>query len=234
VIASAAAPNVCVSSFQFAPPTISNAELPASYFVDETANSVCGEVNANNQRAFDNYQNVLQNWVIGGSVGPPPAVPTYQTFASAWAGNNMGPVPASISNAPPGTPLPAGTFFTGGSPGGGPGGTLSIPQVPVSAPLPAPVVPAPAPTPAPTTTAGSGVTQQQITAAANSAPINMTGAPAGTAAGSSTASLPNPSSNAGGLLLIGDWLQSSMFDSIPNWALVVAAGVGIYFLMKRH
>jgi hypothetical protein len=231
VITAAAAPSVCVSSFQVAPPGSNNAELPVSYFVDQTAASVCSEVNANNQRTFDNYQNAVQNWVMAGSVGPPPVVPTYQSFASAWGPNNMGPVPSSISNAAPGTPLPPGTFLTGGSPGGGPGGTLSIPTTPVSAPLPAPVVPAPAP--APTTSAGSGVTQKQISAAANAPPINMTGTTP-TTAGSSTTSLPNPSSSGLSLAIIESWLQSSMIDSIPNWALLVAAGVGIYFLMKRH
>jgi hypothetical protein len=80
-------------------------------------------------------------------------------------------------------------------------------------PPPTPKTPAtPAATPTPPA-AGSGVTQSQVTTAATTSNTDVSG---------STTAVAAPSDFA--------WFTESMFDGIPNWALLAGAGLGLFLL----
>jgi hypothetical protein len=220
------APPVYVSNFQTQP---NNGNLPPQYYVDQTAASVAEEVNNENQNLYDNFQIAVQNWVQGGSQGAPPSPPSYQTFSSAWAPNNMGGTPASISTAAPGTPLAPGTVLTGGSPAAGTLSVVNAPSIPTQALQP--VAPAAAPAPVISTLAPGVVTQAQLQAATNSPPVDVTGNAPGAAAPASAAS--SGSSAPGALASITAWLEGESFGVIPNWLLVAAGGAALLYLFAK-
>lgn len=90
--------------------------------------------------------------------------------------------------------------------------SLPVPAPAPSSPTPAPSTPPPAAQPSPGA-AGSGVTQQQISSAATSAPVNVSGTAA-------VAASPSPFA----------FLTDTAIDGIPNWALLVAAGLGLMLI----
>lgn len=220
------APPVYVSSFQTLP---NSGSLPASYYTDQTAASVAQEVNAYNADQYSLYQNEINNWITSGAQGSPPAPPNYQTFTQAWAPNNMGGVPSSITTAAPGTALSPGTFLTGGNMTTGP--TIA-PIVQLT-----PVVSA---TPAPTQTTPAPLTQQQLNSAINSPPVDVTQnmpitAPINaTAAPGSAGTTPTTSSSSPLSFLTQALPFTILGESIPTWVAVAAAGLGLYLLTKRH
>ena len=165
----ACAPPVYVSSWT--PSSNPSDWTSPSYALNNQAQGTAGQVNAQNARLYQSWQTSLLNWQAQGSKGSPPPCPTYVTFSQYWNTMNLGAPPSTISTAPPGTPLPAGTILTGALAPGGAGYPLSGPQ----ATLPYPkqtqtaVVQsnAPSPTPIP---AASGQGQSNAPAPASVAP----------------------------------------------------------------
>jgi hypothetical protein len=207
---SAAAPPVYVSTF--VPSTDPSQWQQTSYAVNQTAAITAQQVNDENGRRFQTYQTAMQNWVGNGSQGSPPAPPAYVTFSDYWSGTNLGPIPGSVSTAPPGTPIPQSGYLTGALAPGGPGfaitGTKGLaPAAQSNAPAPA-VVTTQAPAsqsnaPAPSAVAPGGILQQLQTMV--------------TAGSNSTSSPPN-------------W-----FDGIPNWLILAGAGgIGLLFLIRGN
>jgi len=225
----ACAPPVYVSSWT--PSSTPSDWGSPSYALNNQAQGTAGQVNAQNARLYQGWQTALLNWQMQGSKGPPPPCPTYVTFNQYWSTMNLGPAPATISTAPPGTPLPAGTILTGALAPGGAGYPLSGPQAtlpyPKQSSAPAPVQSnAPAP-------------QLVVSPASNTpSPQAQSNAPSPTVAPPSTgflATLQNIASQVtGGGAATGTASTSgNWFDGIPNWAVLAAAGVGVFLLWPR-
>lgn len=234
LLASLSSPLSAANVASCAPPVYTSSWTPSSvmtdwaspaYAINNQAQGTAGQVNAENARRYQGWQTSLKNWQMQGSHGSPPGCPTYVTFDQYWSTMNLGPAPASISKAAPGTPLPAGTILTGDLAAGGAGYPLSGPQATLPYPkqtavAPKPVVQSNAPSPTPIPAASS---QGQSNAPAPASVVPSSGGFLQILSGV----LPGPSA-APTSTGITNW-----FDGIPNWAVIAAAGLGVILLWPK-
>lgn len=212
------APPVCQSSFT--PSSNPSDWTQASYAINNTAAGVCSQVNDENGRRYQAYQNALENWSNYGGPQPPP--PTYVTFNDYWSQQRLGPAPASVSLAPAGTQIPSSGYTTGALAPGGSGYALVGPATP-------PAVAQPSIPPA-------QITQQQLAQATNTPPVSPGPGDVTTGAGDhapSSSSGGASSGGAGGSASTRNFLTDTSIDSIPNWVLLAAAAALIFFLVKK-
>ena len=220
----ACAPPVYVSSWT--PSSTPSDWSSPSYALNNQAQGTAGQVNAQNARIYQGWQTSLLNWKAQGSKGAAPPCPTYVTFTQYWNTMNLGAPPSTISTAPPGTPLPAGTILTGALAPGGAGYPISGSQATLPYPkqtqtqTPVPVQSnAPSPTPIP---AASSQGQSNAPAPTPVAPSS------GGFLQILSGVLPGPSAAPGTSTGITNW-----FDGIPNWAVIAAAGLGVILLWPK-
>ena len=217
----ACAPPVYVSSWT--PSSTPSDWGSPSYALNNQAQGTAGQVNAQNARLYQGWQTALLNWQMQGSKGSPPPCPTYVTFNQYWSTMNLGPVPPTISTAAPGTPLPAGTILTGALAPGGAGYPLSGPQATLPYPKQSAAAPvqsnAPSPTPIPSVSPQAQSNAPSPSVAPPSSGFLQTLQNIVTGGGAAVGTTPSTT---------GNW-----FDGIPNWAVLAAAGLGVFLLWPK-